>query len=122
MQMRSSYVRKVGRPDHPNAQAGNSASSYRDVRDLEYRHVPAATAPLEVPACGGIVLRRCHHLNERVASREHRVCQAELSHAGIVRRPRPAKCAAQVTSHLAAVPRNHRYLAQAGSRRHTNTI
>ena len=116
-------VGQVGGPDHPYSQAGDPAAGRRQVRDLEYRHVPAVTAPpLEVPAGGRVRLRGSHHLNERVARREHRVGQAELSHARIVKGRRPAEGLVQLASHLGAVARHQGHLAQARSAQHTPTI
>ncbi len=104
-------------------QVGDPAAGRRQVPDLEYRHVPAVTAtPLEVPAGGGVRLRRRHHLHERVAHLEHRVGQAELSHPRIVKGRRPAEDPAQLASHLAAVARDQGDLAQARSVRHTPTL
>ena len=104
-------------------QVGDPAAGRRQVPDLEYRHVPAVTAtPLEVPACGGVRPRGRHHLHERVAHREHRVGQAELSYPRIVKGHRPDEDAAQFASHLAAIARHQGDLAQARSARHTPTI
>jgi hypothetical protein len=116
-------VGQVGGPDHPYSQAGDSAAGRRQVRDLEYRHVPAVTAPpLEVPASGRAGLGGRHDLNERVAGREHRVGQAELSHSRIVKRRRPAEGLVQLASHLGTVVCHQGHLAQARSAQHTPTI
>ena len=116
-------VGQVGGPDHPYPQVGDPAAGRRQVFDLEYRHVPAVTAaPLEVPAGGSARPRGGHHLHERVAHREHRVGQAELSYPWIVKGRRPAEDPAQFACHLAAVARHQGDLAQARSAGHTPTL
>ena len=116
-------VGQIGGPDHPHPQASDPTAGRRQVRDLEYRHVPAVTAPpLEVPAGGRVRLRGRHHLHERVAHRKHRVGQAEPAHPRIVKRRRPAERPAQLARHLAAVARHQGHLAQARSAQHTPTI
>src|SRR5579872_1047297 len=123
MQMRPGDVGQVGRPDDPYAQVGHPAAGRREIRDLEYRHVsPVTAAPVEVPAGGRVRLSGRHHLHERVACREHRVGQAELSHARIVKGRRPAEGHAQLASHLAAVARHKRHLPQPRSAQHIPTI
>ena len=123
MQVGPGDVGQVGGPDHPYSQAGDPAAGHGQVRDLEYRHVPAvAAAPLEVPACGRVRLRGRHHLNERVTYREYRVGQAELSHPRIVKGRRPAERLAQLARHLGAIMRHQGHLTQARSAQHTPTI
>ena len=123
MKVSRGNVGQSGGPDYSHPQAGDPATGRRQVPDLEYRHVPAVTAaPLEVPAGGSSRPRGRHHLLERVAHREHRVGQAELSYPRIVKGRRPAENPAQFPSHLAAVARHQGDLAQARSAGHTPTI
>src|SRR6516225_4458111 len=123
MQVGRGDVGQFGGPDHAYPQVGDPAAGRGQVRDLEYRHVPAVTAPpLEVPAGGRVRLRGRHHLHERVAGREDRVDQAEPSHPRIVKGRRPAEGPAQLASYLAAVARHQGYLAQPRSAQHTPTI
>ena len=121
VQVRAGDVWQVGRPDDPQPQVGHPATGRRQVRHLEYRHVPAvATAPLKVPARGSVRLDRRYYLHECVASREHGIEQAEPCHPWIVERPWPAECLSQIVGYPAAVARHQGHLAQARTVQRSN--
>src|SRR3954453_4434884 len=123
MQVGPGDVGQGGGPDPPHAKGGAPAAGRHQVRDLEYRHVPAVTAaPLEVPPGGRARLDGRHHLHERVTRREYRVGQAELAHPGIMEGRSPAEGAAQFAGHPVAVACHQGHLAQARSGQHTPTL
>jgi hypothetical protein len=120
MQVSARDIRQVGRPYNPHSQARQPAARRRNIRNLEYCHVPAVTtAPPQVPASRGIGLRGGDYLHERVADREHGIRQAELANAGIMEWLRPAECLLELVGHPAAVAGHQGHLTQAGSGQHT---
>ena len=123
MQVHAGDVSQVGRPDHPDAEEIHPAAGHRQVGNLEYRHVAAATtAPLKVPACSSARLDRRHNLDERIASREHGIAETEPCHSRISERLRPAENPSQLGGHLLAVGRHQSHLAQTWTGEHTFTV